>query len=505
MGRTQHATRGRRARAPPRSTACPTASDERATPACPQRGRSASPGGSGAWRRRDRRPRRPCAAASERKRTAVSSPSPVVAYRRKITCPLCSPPSTHPSRPSPRARSGLRPAWPRRVMPRIPHRALEAEVRHDGRDHGVARQRRPPRASPIAHAARTWSPSITVPAGVGEQRAVGVAVVGDAGVGAERAGPRAATTSGCRAPQPTLMFSPVGRGMDRVHRRRRGARTASGARSEAAPFAQSTTIRIPSSGRRPPSTRCARYRSRPPLSDPDRAVDAEAPERDRRGPPRSCLRRVGQLHPVAREELDPVVLGGVVRGADDDAGIGAGIDGQERDRRAWARPRPGARRRPASWIPLDERVLEPDARLSRVPTQQEDGTVLGLDSEHCHGCPAQVVRELRGELGAGDTPDPVGPEETRHGQVMLPVGGVTRGRTAPRHAALSASAAARWAAVGRAAGVVHAGSPPVRWSIVSTAVDMLSDVSISVNMTRVKLLQEIDLLSPAPVRAAGGG
>ena len=40
----------------------------------------------------------PRAAASERNRTAVSSPSPVVACCRKITCPLCSPPSVAPRR-----------------------------------------------------------------------------------------------------------------------------------------------------------------------------------------------------------------------------------------------------------------------------------------------------------------------------------------------------------------------------------------------------------------------
>ena len=64
--------------------------------------------------------------------------------------------------------------------------------------------------------------------------------------------------------------------------------------------------------------------------------------------------------------------------------------------------------------------------------------MLGFDCENCHGRSAQGVRKLRGELGAGDTPDPVGPEETRHGQVMLPAGDGTRGLAAPRPVARSA-------------------------------------------------------------------
>src|SRR2546421_87777 len=43
-------------------------------------------------------PPRPRAAPIGRSRTAVSSPSPVVASRRKMTWPLCSPPSERPRR-----------------------------------------------------------------------------------------------------------------------------------------------------------------------------------------------------------------------------------------------------------------------------------------------------------------------------------------------------------------------------------------------------------------------
>jgi hypothetical protein len=39
--------------------------------------------------------------------------------------------------------------------------------------------------------------------------------------------------------------------------------------------------------------------------------------------------------------------------------------------------------------------------------------------KHANGRSPQPSREVCSELGAGDTPDPVGPEETRHGEVML--------------------------------------------------------------------------------------
>ena len=40
--------------------------------------------------------------------------------------------------------------------------------------------------------------------------------------------------------------------------------------------------------------------------------------------------------------------------------------------------------------------------------------------EHADGRAAEPARKIGGELGSGDTPDPVGPEETRHGPLMLP-------------------------------------------------------------------------------------
>ena len=45
------------------------------------------------------------------------------------------------------------------------------------------------------------------------------------------------------------------------------------------------------------------------------------------------LEVVGELHPVAGEELDAVVLGRVVGSGDHDAGVGAELGGEERNRR----------------------------------------------------------------------------------------------------------------------------------------------------------------------------
>jgi len=85
----------------------------------------------------------------------------------------------------------------------------------------------------------------------------------------------------------------------------------------------------------------------------------------------------------------------------------------------------------------DERVLEPGARLAWIASKEQERTVPGVDSEHGHGCPAQRASELCGELGAGDTPDAVGPEETAHGQVMLPAAAGPAGAAGPRGPAAS--------------------------------------------------------------------
>ena len=102
---------------------------------------------------------------------------------------------------------------------------------------------------------------------------------------------------------------------------------------------------------------------------------------------------------------------------------------------------------PASWIPPTSASLEPDARVTRIAADEEHRAMFRLLRQHRDGGSAEPARELCRELGAGDTPDPVGPEETRHGSLMLPAKGRGPGPERPRPAALSGSP---WAAVGRA-------------------------------------------------------
>ena len=66
-----------------------------------------------------------------------------------------------------------------------------------------------------------------------------------------------------------------------------------------------------------------------PLRAGPRPVDGLAPEQRLD----LGLDRVGQLEAVAREELDSVVLVGIVRGRDHDPGVGPHVADQERDPR----------------------------------------------------------------------------------------------------------------------------------------------------------------------------
>jgi len=70
-----------------------------------------------------------------------------------------------------------------------------------------------------------------------------------------------ATTSGCSAPQPSLMFTPSGSALMAVTSAPSLDNNA-GATADADPFAQSTTIRIPSSVASEAPTRWSTYRSR---------------------------------------------------------------------------------------------------------------------------------------------------------------------------------------------------------------------------------------------------
>jgi len=96
----------------------------------------------------------------------------------------------------------------------------------------------------IAQAASTWSPSITLPsASANKARSASPSCATPAS--APFATTASATTSGWSAPQSTLMFAPVGSSLIATTSAPRRASTA-GANVDAAPFAQSTTTRMPS-------------------------------------------------------------------------------------------------------------------------------------------------------------------------------------------------------------------------------------------------------------------
>ena len=113
------------------------------------------------------------------------------------------------------------------------------------------------------------------------------------------------------------------------------------------------------------------------------------------------LRGVGELVPVAVEELDAVVLRRVVRGGDHDAEV----EREQRDRRG--RQHSGqdgvsARRDDAA----SERLLELRPRAARVAAD-EDAAAAGPERRSL----AELLDELDGQVLAEDPPDAVGAEE----------------------------------------------------------------------------------------------
>ena len=174
------------------------------------RGRCAAPAAAGSWRRRPaRRAERPEWRTTSSSCTAVSRPSPVVARSPKITCPLCSPPSSRP-----RSAIAASTCWSptgtsTTSMPCACHAATEPEVGHHGDDHGVAGEHLA--LVPVDGGDGDDLVAVDEPAlGIDGERAVGVAVEGDADVGARGARRPPAAACGWVEPQPSLMFVPSG-------------------------------------------------------------------------------------------------------------------------------------------------------------------------------------------------------------------------------------------------------------------------------------------------------
>ncbi len=147
---------------------------------------------------------------------------------------------------------------------------------------------------------------------------------------------------------------------------------------------------------------------------PDRGAPAAGPVLER--PLDLKLRGVGELEAVGAEELDPVVLVGVVRGGDDRREVEAVAGDQQR--------RGGRGQHPAEQGVAaggadsgGERRLEHLPGLAGVADYEHLGT-LGLSERG--GRATEAERELGGEQLSGDAPYAVGAKQlASHGEVVL--------------------------------------------------------------------------------------
>ena len=119
---------------------------------------------------------------------------------------------------------------------------------------------------------------------------------------------------------------------------------------------------------------------------------------------------VGQLEAVGREDLDAVVLVGVVRGADDDARVGAHRPGDEGD--------PGRRQRPDQHDVRAgrhdaglHRALEHVARQARVLADDDAPRPVGVAEPLRDGLPQTQGHLRRHRVAIGDAPDSVRAEQ----------------------------------------------------------------------------------------------
>ncbi len=115
---------------------------------------------------------------------------------------------------------------------------------------------------------------------------------------------------------------------------------------------------------------------------------------------------VGQLHPAAGEELDPVVGPGIVRRRHDgtDPPATLGFEGNLRGRRNAEADDVEA----FEGESVAQRTIEDVGGLAGVTADHDAGDV--ADTEHPSRGTAEPGRELGGQFGEGDTSDAVGAE-----------------------------------------------------------------------------------------------
>ena len=204
---------------------------------------------------------------------------------------------------------------------------MQAQVGHDGGHHGVAGAASPGASCSEAQTAMTLSPSMAFPCSSTSQAAVGVAVEGDAQIIARRLTTRRARCSRWVEPQPLLMLTPSGSVW------MKSAWSPEAAGTGPAQWRRPRRWRSPpASAGRPGRSRCVpsqvagysrsagrAYRGGGGPSAPSTAAGGSAWFRISVLDP--LLHLVGELVALAVEDLDAVVLIGVVGGGDDDAGV----------------------------------------------------------------------------------------------------------------------------------------------------------------------------------------
>ena len=129
---------------------------------------------------------------------------------------------------------------------------------------------------------------------------------------------------------------------------------------------------------------------------------------------------VGELEPPGAEQLDPVVLGRVVRRRDHDARRGPQLHREERNggrglhthEQRVAAPRPN---------PVGQRLLQHRPGRPRVAPDQDAGPALAVSPECPRGRGAHPPGQGGVELVPGHAPDSIGAEELVHGATAYPL------------------------------------------------------------------------------------
>ena len=301
--------------------------------------------------------------------------------------------------------------------PGVAHAAHEPEVRHHGPDDHIPLER-----PALVHRQRARSQHLIAidhgALGVGEQRTVRVAVMGDPRIGAAF-GHLRGDDVGMQGSASDVDVAAVRLGVDRDDL---GAQPA----EDLGRHVRRRSVRAIHDDPHPVEPGLCRGLEVmevpfPTLGDPRQrpacgpgGIDAREIRLD------LVLQMIGELHPFAGEELDPVVGRRVMGRADHDPARCFQIDGHERDRRCRLDPREediAARVEDA----LREGVLEPRTGLAGVAADDERRRLRrAVAAEHGDRRATELVGQVAREVGAGHATNAVGAEEPSHQDGTLP-------------------------------------------------------------------------------------